>query len=177
MATYQIDSAHTAAYFKVRHLMIANVRGEFSNVAGTVDFDPSNAAASRIDITIDAASLVTGQAPRDAHLKGADFLDVEKHPKITFRSKTIAPEGHDRYRAVGDLTFRGVTREVTFRVENVTPEIKDPWGLLRRGAAASTRINRKHFGIVFNAVLDSGGAVVSDEVEITVDVEMTRKAE
>ncbi len=175
MSTYQIDPAHSGAHFKIRHLMVANVRGEFTNVSGTVDFDPSNISASRIDASIDANSLMTGQPPRDAHLKGADFFDAEKHPTITFKSKSIAADGKDAYKAVGDFTFRGVTREVTLRVEGMAQEIKDPWGLLRRGASASTRIDRKEFGLVFNAPLEAGGVMLGDDVEITIDIEMTRK--
>ena len=177
MSTYQIDPAHSAAYFKVRHMMIANVRGQFGNVTGSVDFDPSNLAASRIEATIDTTGLTTGQPPRDAHIKGADFFDVEKYPTITFRSKSIAADGKDSYKAIGDLTFRGVTHEVVLRIEAVSPEIKDPWGLMRRGTSATTRLNRKDFGVAFHAPLESGGVMVGDEVDVSLDVEFTRKAE
>ena len=177
MATYQIDSQHTGAHFKVRHMMISNVKGEFSRVQGSVVFDPANLAASHVEATIESASVNTREPQRDSHLKSSDFLDVFRHPLITFHSTKIASAGEDRYEVVGDLTIRGVTRSVTLDVESVTPEIKDPDGMLRLGASASTRIARKDFGLTWNAVLESGGFVVGDEVDITIDVELVRKAE
>jgi polyisoprenoid-binding protein YceI len=177
MATYQIDSQHTGAHFKVRHMMISNVKGEFSRVTGSVEFDPSNLAASHVEATIDSATVNTREAQRDSHLKSHDFLDVGRYPKITFVSTKIVSSGVDSYEVAGDLTIRGVTREVTLYVDSVTPEIKDPDGFLRLGASATTRIARKDFGLTWNAVLESGGFVVGDEVDITIDVELVRKAE
>lgn len=177
MATYQIDSQHTGAHFKVRHMMISNVKGEFSRVTGSVEFDPSNLTASHVEATIDSATVNTREPQRDAHLKSPDFLDVSRYPKITFRSTKIISAGEGSYDVIGTLTIRGVTREVTLQVESVTPEIKDPDGILRRGASATTRIGRKDFGLTWNAVLESGGFVVGDEVDITIDVELVRKAE
>jgi polyisoprenoid-binding protein YceI len=176
MATYQLDSQHTGAHFKVRHMMISNVKGEFSRITGSVEFDPSNPSAARVEATIESASVNTREPQRDSHLKSRDFLDVGRYPKISFLSKRIVSTGEDRYEIVGDLTIRGVTREVTLQVESLTPEIKDPDGLLRRGASATTRIERKDFGLTWNAVLESGGFVVGDEVDITIDVELVRKA-
>ena len=176
MATYQLDSQHTGAHFKVRHMMISNVKGEFSRITGSVEFDPSNPSAARVEATIESASVNTREPQRDSHLKSRDFLDVGRYPKISFLSKRIVSTGEDRYEIVGDLTIRGVIREVTLQVESLTPEIKDPDGLLRRGASATTRIERKDFGLTWNAVLESGGFVVGDEVDITIDVEMFRKA-
>ena len=177
MPTYQIDSQHTGAHFKVRHMMISNVKGEFSRIAGSAEFDPSNLAASHVEASIDAASVNTREAQRDTHLRSHDFLDVTRYPKITFNSTKIVSTGEDSFEVIGDLTIRDVTREVTFQVESVTPEIKDPDGQLRLGATASTRIARKDFGLTWNAVLESGGFVVGDEVDITIDVELVRKAE
>ena len=177
MATYQIDSQHTGAHFKVRHMMISNVKGEFSRIAGSAEFDPSNLAASHVEATIDSASVNTREPQRDSHLKSSDFLDVSRYPKITFHSTRIVSAGEDCCEVIGDLTIRGVTREVTLQVESITPEIKDPDGLLRRGASATTRIARKDFGLTWNAVLESGGFVVGDDVDITIDVELVRKAE
>jgi polyisoprenoid-binding protein YceI len=177
MASYQIDSKHTGAHFKVRHMMISYVKGEFSHITGSVEFDPSNPGASHIDATIDAATVSTREPQRDRHLQSADFLGVKRYPAITFRSTKIVSNGADAYQVAGDLTIRGVTREVTLQVESVTPEIRDPDGLLRRGASAATRIERKDFGLTWNAVLESGGFVVGDDVEITIDVELVRKAE
>lgn len=176
MATYQIDSQHAGAHFKVRHMMISNVKGEFSRITGSVEFDPSNLAASHAEATIESASVNTREPQRDSHLKSRDFLDVGRYPKITFVSTKIVSTGENSYQLVGDLTIRDVTREVTLHVESVSPEIKDPDGLLRLGASASTRIERKDFGLTWNAVLESGGFVVGDEVDITIDVELVRKA-
>jgi polyisoprenoid-binding protein YceI len=177
MATYQIDSQHTGAHFKVRHMMISNVKGEFSRITGSAEFDPSNLAASHVEATIDSASVNTREPQRDSHLKSPDFLDVSRYSKITFRSTKIVSAGEDSFEVIGDLTIRGVTREVTLHVESVTPEIKDPDGLLRLGASATTRIARKDFGLTWNAVLESGGFVVGDEVDITIDFELVRKTE
>jgi len=177
MATYQIDSQHTGAHFKVRHMMISNVKGEFSHITGSAEFDPSNLAASHVEATIDSATVNTREPQRDSHLKSRDFLDVARYPKITFRSTRIVSAGEDCCEVIGDLTIRDVTREVTLHVESITPEIKDPDGLLRRGASATTRIARKDFGLTWNAVLESGGFVVGDDVDITIDVELVRKAE
>lgn len=158
-------------------MMISNVKGEFSHVTGAVEFDPSNLAASHVEATIDAATVNTREPQRDAHLKSPDFLAVRRYPDITFRSNRIISTGESNYDVAGELTIRGITREVTLSVESVTPEIKDPDGLLRRGASATTRIARKDFGLVWNAVLESGGFVVGDEVDISIDVELVRKAE
>lgn len=177
MASYQIDSRHAGAHFKVRHMMISNVKGEFSGVTGSVEFDPANPSASRVEATIDAASVSTREAQRDRHLKSTDFFDVRRYPTITFRSTSVVSTGDDSYSVTGDLTIRDVTRTVTLQVEAVTPEIKDPDGFLRRGAHARTRIERKDFGLTWNAVLESGGFVVGDEVGITIDVELVRKPE
>jgi polyisoprenoid-binding protein YceI len=177
MATYQIDSQHTGAHFKVRHMMISNVKGEFSRITGSVQFDSSNLTASHVEASIESASVNTREPQRDSHLKSHDFLDVGRYPKITFVSTKIVSAGEGSYEVVGDLTIRGVTREVTLHVESLTSEIKDPDGQLRRGASATTRIERKDFGLTWNAVLESGGFVVGDEVDITIDVELVRKAE
>ena len=170
--TYQIDSKHSSAHFKVRHLMIANVRGDFDSVTGTVAFDPAQPDAAKIEATIDVNSVHTGEAQRDAHVKTPDLFDAEKHPTITFRSKKITPSGNGNFKAAGDLTLRGVTKEITLDVEGLSDEVTDMWKLQRRGVAATTRISRKEFGMTF----DPAGAIVSDAVEITIDIEMTRPA-
>jgi polyisoprenoid-binding protein YceI len=173
---YNIDTAHTGVHFKVRHLMISSVRGEFTKVTGSATIVPGNPDASSFEATIDASSIQTRETDRDNHLKSPDFLDVANHPSITFKSTKITATGPDAYNAVGDLTIRGVTKEVTLKVEDVSGEAKDPWGLMRRGASASTTINRKDFGIVFNMALETGGFVVGDEVQISIDVEVVRPA-
>jgi polyisoprenoid-binding protein YceI len=176
MSTYNIDSAHTHAQFKVRHLMVSNVKGDFDKVTGTVVLDDANPAASSINVTVDVASISTRDPQRDAHLKSADFFDVEKFPTITFVSKEVVKSGDDSYEVVGDLTIHGVTKTVDLNVEEVTAEVKDPFGLLRRGASAKTSIMRSDFGLKYNSILEAGGVAISDEVHITIDTEFTRQA-
>jgi polyisoprenoid-binding protein YceI len=173
---YDIDPAHTSAQFKVRHLMISHVKGEFTKVSGSAAFDPVNPDASFVEVTIDATSISTREPQRDEHLKSADFLDVARFPTITFRSTSVVPSGKDSYEVTGNLTIHGVTQPVALDVEGMTPEAKDPWGFLRRGATATTTIERKDFGLVWNAALETGGVMVGDDVHITIDVELMRKA-
>ena len=174
--TYMLEPAHSRAHFKVRHMMIANVRGEFSKVSGTVTFDPSNAAGCKVSAEIDVNSINTHEPDRDNHLKSADFLDAANFPTIRFQSKKIEAEGGDSYKVTGDLTIRGATKEVVLRVDDVTPEVKDPWGYLRRGAEATTKINRKDFGLTWNQALETGGVLVGETVEITLAMELARQA-
>ncbi len=171
--TYEIDSAHSSVHFSVRHLMVSNVRGEFSKVSGTVKFDPDNPDASTVEATIDATTISTRDPERDAHLKSPDFLDVERFPTITFRSKRVetSPGGG---KVTGDLTIHGVTREITLDVEGPAPEITDPWGKKRIGASATTKLSRKEFGLTWNAALETGGVMIGDEVKIEIDVEIVR---
>ena len=176
MSTYQIDSAHTHAQFEVRHLMISNVKGDFDKVTGTVTINDSDHSLSGIDVTIDVASISTREPQRDAHLKSPDFFDVEKFPTITFVSKEVVKSGDDSFEVVGDLTIHGVTKTIDLDVEDVTPEVKDPYGLLRRGASAKATILRSDFGLKYNAVLEAGGVAIGDEVHITIDTEFTRQA-
>jgi polyisoprenoid-binding protein YceI len=173
---YDIDAAHSSAHFKVRHLMISNVQGEFTKMSGSVVFDPANPAGSSIEVTIDTSSISTREPKRDEHLKSADFLDVAKYPTIVFKSRDIVPDGKDSYEVTGDLTIHGVTQEVALDVDSVTPEAKDPWGGFRRGASASVTISRKDFGVAWNAALETGGVMVGDDVHITLEVELVRKA-
>jgi len=174
--TYMIEPAHSSAHFKVRHLMIANVRGEFSKVSGTVTFDPSNLAASGITAEIDMNSLNTREPDRDKHLKSADFFDAANYPTMKFQSKKVEAESPEAYEVTGDLTIRGTTREVVLHVTGPTPEIKDPWGYSRRGAEAVAKISRKDFGLTYNQVLETGGVIIGDEVEISVEVELLKTA-
>jgi polyisoprenoid-binding protein YceI len=172
--TYQIDPKHSAARFKVRHMMIANVGGEFNNVTGTIEFDQAKPDQSRINASIDANSLHTGDPQRDAHIKGGDFFNVAQFPAITFKSSKVAAAGSG-YAVAGDLTLLGVTKPVTLKVESVSPEITDPWSGQRRGLSATTTFNRKDFGMGWNAPA-GGGVMLSENVEITLDLEMTRPA-
>lgn len=169
---WNIDPAHTAAHFSVRHLMISNVRGEFTKVSGTAQFDPANLSKSSVEITIDATSLNTREPQRDDHLRSPDFLDVAKHPAITFRSTDLHEIDPQNFELTGDLTIHGVTKEVTLDVEGPTEIIKDPWGNTRVGFTGKVKINRKDFGLVWNAVTEAGGVVVGDEVKIDIEAEL-----
>ncbi len=177
VSTWQIDPAHSAAQFSVRHLLVSNVRGEFHNLKGTIQLGEKDIAKSSVEVSIDATTLDTREPKRDAHVKSADFLDVANFPTMTFKSKSASKAGEGRLKVVGDLTIRGVTMEVVLDVDGPTPAIKDPWGNWRRGVSATTKISRKDFGVAWNSLLEGGGAVVGDEVSITLDVEFVQKAQ
>jgi polyisoprenoid-binding protein YceI len=173
--TYTIDPAHSTAGFKVRHLMVANVRGEFPGLKGMAVFDASNPANSCVEAEIDVKSLTTRDAQRDAHLKSLDFFDVEKFPTIAFVSRNIAKEAPGEWRMTGDLTIHGVTKEVTLDVEGPTPEVRDPWGNTKTGVTATTKVNRKDFGLTWNVALETGGVLVGEEVQISIEAELARE--
>jgi polyisoprenoid-binding protein YceI len=173
-ATYTIDPAHSSAQFTVRHMMITNVRGGFSSVEGTVTFDPDDPGASSLDVVIDANTIRTMEEQRDAHLKSADFLDAEKYPAITFKSKQVERTGDDELRVVGDLSIHGVTKETILAVEGPTAETKDPYGNIRIGASASTKIKRSAFGLTWNAALETGGFLVGDDLKIELEVSLIK---
>jgi len=172
--TWNIDPAHSVAEFKVRHMMISNVKGQFAKVSGVLTFDESELTNSRVEAVIEAASVETRDAQRDAHLKSADFFHVEKFPTLTFKSTGISIVRDGELAVEGDLTIRGVTRKVTFSVEGPTPPAKDPWGNTRVAVAATTKINRKDYGLTWNAALETGGILVGDEVTITLDVQFVK---
>lgn len=174
-ADYDIDSAHSAAQFSVRHLMVSNVRGSFKKVTGKVVFDEANPSATVVQASIDVSTVDTGEPARDTHLKSPDFFDLAKFPTMTFVSKSASKtsQGID---LSGDLTLHGVTKAVVLHVSDITKEIKDPRGMLRIGATATTVINRQDFGMVWNHNLDGGGVVVGNDVTITIDIEVARKA-
>jgi polyisoprenoid-binding protein YceI len=174
--TYTIDNAHSHAQFKVRHMMISNVRGEFSKITGTVVYDPDSPSVSQINAEIDVTTLNTREPQRDEHLKSGDFFDVARYPTITFVSQGIVPTGPGSFEVAGDLTIHGTTVQVALTVEDVTPETKDPWGNFRFGASAKTHIRRKDFGLTWNMALEAGGFMVGDEIDITIDVELVRPA-
>ena len=173
---WQIDPAHSAAHFSVRHLMISNVRGEFTKISGSALLDPADLTKSTVEITIESASVNTREPQRDEHLRSADFFDVANYSTLAFRSKRIEALGADNFKLTGDLTIRGVTKEVTFDVEGPTPPVKDPWGNIRAGVTASAKINRKDFGLVWNALTEAGGFVVGDDVKITIEAELIQQA-
>ena len=172
--TWNIDPAHTVAEFKVKHMMIANVKGHFSRVSGVLIRDASDPANDRVEATIEAASIQTRDDQRDAHLKSADFFHVEKFPTLHFKSTGINVVGAGELSVEGDLTIRGVTRRVRFAVEGPTPPAKDPWGNTRIGVSASTKINRKDFGLTWNTALETGGILVGDDITITLDAQFVK---
>jgi polyisoprenoid-binding protein YceI len=174
--TWDIDPSHSGAHFSVRHMMVSNVRGEFGKVTGTVQLDDKDVTKSTINAVIDASTINTRDAKRDEHLKAPDFFDVAKYPNITFKSKKVEKAGDNKLKVTGDLTMHGVTKPVVLDVETSPNEAKDPYGNLRRGAVATTKINRKDFGLTWNAALETGGVAVGDDVSITLDIEVTRKA-
>ena len=172
--TWKIDPAHSVAEFKVKHMMISNVKGHFAKVSGVLTLDESDLPNSRTEALIEAGSLETRDAQRDTHLKSPDFLDAEKFPTLAFKSTRISLVRDGELAAEGDLTVRGVTRKVIFSVEGPTPPAKDPWGNTRVAVSATTKINRKDFGLTWNAALETGGILVGDEVTITLDVQFIK---
>jgi polyisoprenoid-binding protein YceI len=172
---WKLDPAHSAAHFSVRHLMISNVRGEFTKIGGSVLLNPADPTKSSVEVTIDAGSLSTREPQRDEHLRSADFFDVAKYPTLTFRSKRIEKLGEEYFKVTGDLTIHGVTKEITFDIEGPTPSVKDPWGNVRAGITGATKINRKDFGLVWNALTESGGVMVGDEVKINIEAELIQQ--
>ena len=167
-STWQIDPNHSAAQFAVKHLAVSTVRGEFGNVRGTIAFDDADPSKTAIEATIDAATVNTRVAGRDADLKGPGFFDVQNHPQITFRSTSVEPAGGNAFAVTGDLTIRGVTKRVTLKVD-ATPAVTDPKGNERRGAEATTTLSRKAFGV------SADPGIVGDEVKVTIDLEAVRK--
>jgi polyisoprenoid-binding protein YceI len=175
--TYTIDPAHSGAHFTVRHMMITTVRGAFRNIKGTVVYDAENPANSSVEAEIEAATIDTRETKRDDHLRSADFLDVEKFPTIVFRSTAIERAGEGEWKVTGDLTIHGVTRPVVLSVDGPATEGKDPWGNIRSGASAATRIKRSDFGLTWNAALETGGFLVGDELKIELELALVKSAD
>ena len=173
VTTWKVDAAHTSVEFAVRHLMIATVKGRFAEVSGVVTSDDRDPARGEVDITINAASIDTREAQRDAHLRSADFFEVEQYPTITFNSRRVDNAAGDRFTLVGDLTMHGVTREVAL---DVTSEgrAKDPWGGERSGFTATTKVKRSEFGLTWNQLLETGGLAVGDDIKISIDIELVK---
>ena len=172
--TWSIDPVHSAAQFKVKHMMISNVKGEFTAVKGSLEFDEHNIENSRVEAEIDASTINTREPQRDAHLKSADFFDVEKFPTLSFRSTKVSQKAEGELAVEGVLTIHGVARPVTFAVEGPSAPTKDPWGNTRIGLSATTKINRKDFGLTWNAALETGGILVGEEVTLTLDVQFVK---
>lgn len=172
-AIYTVDPVHSQVHFKVDHLMISSVRGEFNEYVATIEADPENRTVNRVEATINTASIDTRNEKRDKHLRSPDFFDVAQFPEMSFESTRIEGQGDD-IMVYGELTIRGVTREVELR-GRFNGEIVDPWGNTKAGFEASTRINRKDYGLTWNKALETGGFVVGDEVEIGLEIEATKK--
>ena len=172
--TWNIDPAHAVAEFKVKHMMISNVKGHFGRVSGSLILNETDLASSRVEASIDATSIETRDPQRDAHLRSADFLDVEKFPTLSFKSDKIRLVRDGVLSVEGDLIVHGVKHKVVFTVEGPTPPVKDPWGNTRVAVSATTKINRKDFGLTWNAALETGGILVGDEVTITLDIEFVK---
>jgi polyisoprenoid-binding protein YceI len=171
---WNIDAAHSAAEFNVKHMMISSVKGRFAGIKGSLALDESDVTNSRVEASLDAASINTDEPQRDAHLKSADFFDVEKFPTLSFRSTRVAGKGDGELEVAGDLTIHGVTRSVVFTVDGPSSPIRDPYGNIRVGLAATVKINRKDFGLTWNAALETGEILVGDEVTISLDVQFVK---
>ncbi len=172
--TWTLDAAHSVAEFKVKHMMISHVKGQFTGITGTLALDETDVTRSRIDASIDASTITTRNDQRDAHLRSADFFDVERFPTLSFRSTRVARTDANRLAVSGELTIHGVSREVVFDVDGPTAPEKDPWGNTRIGLSAETRINRRDFGLTWNAALETGGILVGEDVTITLDVQFVK---
>jgi polyisoprenoid-binding protein YceI len=172
---WEIDPTHTTVEFTVRHMTISSVRGQFNKVAGTITATDKDPKSFVIEATIQTASIDTHSADRDADLKSPNFLDVAKYPTMTFKSTGIEAAGPGKWKVIGNLTLHGVTRPVTLAVDGPSGPVKDPWGNTRAGAVATTKVSRKAFGLTWNKLLETGGAVVGDEVSVTINVEAVKK--
>ena len=171
---WEIDSAHSGIHFSVRHLVVAKVRGQFTRWSGTLLAEGGDLSRATVEVTIDASSIETGVADRDTHLRSADFFDVAQYPELKFTSQRVEPKGDDRYTVVGDLSLHGVTREVALEVE-YAGRAQDPWGNERAGFSARTAILRKEFGLDWNQVLEAGGVMVGDRIEIELEIEAVKQ--
>jgi polyisoprenoid-binding protein YceI len=176
VTTWNIDPVHSNAQFKVKHMMISNVKGQFTALTGSLSLHESDVTQSSVEAAIEIASIQTRDEGRDAHLKGADFFDAEQFPTMQLKSTHIALKADGELVVSGDLTIKGVTRTVEFAVEGPTPAAKDPWGNTRIGLAATTKINRKDFGLTWNAALETGGLMVGEEITINLDLEFVKQA-
>ncbi len=171
MSNWIIDTQHTHVEFVVRHMMISKVRGQFKSFDGSIDINPHDISQSSASGSIDVATIDTREEQRDAHLRSADFFDVDNYPKMTFNSTRIEPQGGDRYKVTGNLTIKDVTKEIVFNVIDEGRN-QDPWSNQRQGLSASAKINRKDFGLTWNVALETGGWLVGDEITINAEVEM-----
>lgn len=176
-STWDVDGSHSAAGFSVRHMMVSNVKGSLGEVKGALNLDDKDVTKSTVEATIDVNGINTGNAKRDEHLKSPDFFNVAQYPTITFKSTKVAKAGAGKLKVTGDLTMHGVTKSVVLDVEGPSKEAKDPWGNTRTGVAASTKLNRKDFGLTYNQALETGGVAVGEEVTVNLELELVKKAD
>lgn len=176
MATYQLDPVHSSAGFSVKHMMIAKVHGAFEKLSGKLVFDKNDPQKASAEATIEAASINTREPQRDTHLRSPDFFDVEKFPSLSFTSKSVTGSSGGSIKVAGDLTIKGITKQVILDVEGPSDEIKDPYGNLKIGLFATTKIRRKDFGLTWNAALEAGGVLVGDDVTITLDLQFVKSS-
>jgi len=174
-STWDFDPAHSHASFTVRHMIISNVRGDFGKLSGKLTLDEKDVTKSSVEASIDVTTIDTREPKRDEHLRSPDFFDAAKFPTLTFKSTKVEKAGKGALKVTGDLTMRGVTKQVVLKVTGPTAEVKDPYGNLRRGVAATTKLNRMDYGVAFSAVLEGGGAVVGNEVSVELEVELVKK--
>lgn len=174
VSKWNIDPVHSIAEFRVKHMMISSVRGQFTGLTGTLTFNESDLAQSQVEAVIDVSTINTHDAQRDTHLKSADFFDVEKFPTMTFKSSRVTRKADGSLTVSGRLTLHGITKDVEFDVEGPTPPAKDPWGNTRAGVTAKTKVNRTDFGLNFNAALETGGVLVGEDVAITLELEFVK---
>jgi len=172
--TWKLDPAHSSAEFKVKHMMISNVKGSFTGLSGTLTEHTTDSTLSSVDASIDISTVNTGDAQRDGHLKSADFFDIEKFPIMAFKSTAVKPSGDGGYKVSGDLTLHGIPKQITFNVDGPSAPGKDPWGNTRIGLSATTKISRKDFGLNWNAALETGGILVGDDVQITIEAQFIK---
>ena len=174
--TWQIDSAHSNIYFTARHMMISKVRGQFETFGGTINFDPENPQNTTVDIQIDVTTVNTKDEQRNGHLKSPDFFDAENFPTATFKSTKVVQESEDEGKLYGELTVRGVTKEVVLDVE-YAGIAKSPWGSTSAGFSASTTLNRKDFGLNWNQALETGGVLVGEKIKLEIELELIQQTE
>lgn len=172
--TWKIDPVHSVAEFRVKHMMISNVRGQFTGISGTLVYDEQDVSRSHVEASVDARTLDTRNAERDIHLKGRDFFDVEKFPELYFSSSSVTRNSEGDMTVTGALTIHGITHEVPFSVHGPTLPVNDPWGNTRIGLTADATIDRREFGLTFNAALDAGGVLIGDEVAIHLELEFVK---
>jgi len=174
---WKLDPAHTSVRFTIKHMMVSNVPGTFGKISGTAKYDGKDLNNASVDATIDANSINTNDEHRDGHLKNKDFFDVAQFPTITFKSTKVTPESNGNFKLLGSLTIHGVSKDVTLDVEKLAAPIRDPKGHLHTGTSATTTVNRKDFGLIWNKALDNGGVMLGDDVKVNIEVELVEGEE